>query len=125
MTLAYFSPTTPSKQKYRSAHLWFNIENNKLTPSRLNTDYKAVQRGTTQHEIFFGEQATAWNPNDFVNVRVNCREDAENTIPNIEYALFVTFELAEEISEQLDIDVYESITTRIRELVPITPNLPH
>lgn len=46
--------------------LWFNIENNKLTPIRLNIDYKAVQRGTTQHEIFYGDQATAWNPNDYV-----------------------------------------------------------
>lgn len=125
VTLAYFSPTTPSKQKYRSAHLWFNIENNKLTPNRLNTDYKAVQRGTTQHEIFYGDQATAWNPNDFVNIRVNCREDAENTIPDIEYAVLVTFEMAEEICEQLDIDVYESITTKIRELVPITPSSPN
>lgn len=119
VTLAYFSPITPSKQKYRSAHLWFNIENNELVPQRVNTDHKAVQRGTVQHESFYGEKAVAWNPNNSISIKVNCREDAETKIPDVEYAVLVSFELAEEICEKLDIDVYESISMKIRELVPI------
>jgi hypothetical protein len=93
-----------------------------LIPQRLNTDHKAVQRGTVQHETFYGDRAVAWNPDNLIKIKVNCREDAEDKIPTIEYAVLVTFELAEEVSEMLDIDVYESITTKIRELVPVTTN---
>ncbi|WP_256710518.1 S8 family peptidase [Paenibacillus sp. FSL H8-0548] len=119
VTLSYFSPVIPSKQKYRSAHLWFNIENNNLVPQRVNTDHNVVQRGTMQHESFCGDKATTWNPTDSIKIKVNCRDDAETKIPEIEYALLVSFELAEEVCAKLDIDVYEIISTKIRELVPI------
>lgn len=72
-----------------------------------------------QHESFCGDKATTWNPTDSIKIKVNCRDDAETKIPEIEYALLVSFELAEEVCAKLDIDVYEIISTKIRELVPI------
>ncbi|WP_094603404.1 hypothetical protein SPSIL_014440 [Sporomusa silvacetica DSM 10669] len=118
VTLAYFTPIKPTVQKYRAAQLWFTIEDNnkKLVPSRLNADDKAVVRGTLQHEKFCSNSAVTWGKEDSLKIRISCREDAgifENTIP---YAIFVSFEVA----EGLDIDVYQDVTTKIKQKVPAT-----
>ena len=115
VTLAYFSPVEVNRQKYRSSQLWFNIENGaELVPQRQNTDWRAVRRGTLQHEIFTGESALVWNDNEIV-IKVNCREDASKISDRIPYGLFVTFEIA----EGLDIDVYSVIKETIRPAVQV------
>lgn len=119
VTLSYFTPIVAEKQKYRSAKVWFTLENKTLTPNRINTDNKAVTRGTIQHEIFTGDNAVPWDPNDKVVIKVNCKDDAETTFGLIDYSLIVSFEIAEEISDRLDIDVYSNILTKIGEVVQI------
>ncbi len=118
VTLSYFSPIAAKIQKYRSAFLWFSLENNTLFTSRENSDWQSVRRGTLQHEIFYGDQARAWDSEDSIKIKINCVEDAEKLSAQIPYAVLVTFELA----EGLDIDVYSRVATRIREMIPITPS---
>lgn len=115
VTLSYFSPIMPLLQKYRSALLWFTLENNNLVPSRVNTDLNAVRRGTLQHEIFYGDRALVWDAGNSIGIKVNCVEDAGKLTEPVPYSVIVTFEVA----EGLDIDVYTDVVTRIRELVPV------
>lgn len=122
VTLAYLSPVVPSKQKYRSAQLWFTLNNNRLLSYRRNTDDKSVKRSTVQHEIFFDDRAVSWDPDDSIEIKVNCKDDAKSRFDPICYGILATFELAQEISDRLDIDVYSSVVTRIREAITIQTN---
>jgi hypothetical protein len=117
VTLAYFSPISPAKQRYRTVQIWFEIEQpHELFSTRQNTDWNSVRRGTLQHEIFSGENAVVWDIEDSIKIKVNCKKDAENRKETVAYGLFVTFEVA----EGLDVDVYTSVVNKIRQAVPIT-----
>jgi len=116
VTLAYFSPISPAKQRYRTTQIWFEVEPQGLFPTRQNTDYSSVRRGTLQHEIFSGENAVVWDPDDSIKIKVKCKKDAENCKETVVYGLFVTFEVA----EGLNVDVYTSVINKIRQAVPVT-----
>ncbi len=118
VTLAYFTPIVPTVQKYRSAQLWFTLNNSDIVPNRQNTDWRAVCRGTLQHEIFTGGEAKYWNIEEPLEIKVNCKQDANNLTVPIEYGLFVTFEVAEGV----DMDIYTGVTTSIRTRVSVTAN---
>ena len=116
VTLAYFTPIECSRQLYRSAQLWYEINDpKKLIPNRQNTEWLAVRRGTLQHEIFKGERPIVWNDNDAIDIKVNCKEDAGKIRNEIPYCIFVTFEIA----EGLDVDIYIEVSERIRQRIPI------
>ena len=120
VTMAYISPITVDKQAYRTAQLWFEVDDGGkgLIPegSRQNSEWQAVRKGTLQHEIFIGERPIVWNDEDLV-IKVNCKEDAGKLkSEGIAYSLFVSFEVA----EGLDIDIYNNIKTQIRNRISIT-----
>lgn len=108
VTMAYFTPINVANQKYRGGQMWFDISKNPLTPNRVNTDYNIVKRGTIQHEIFYGEQAVAWDENDCIEIKVNCDEDASKEFEELPYAIMVSFEVLE------DIEVYDTILEKIK-----------
>lgn len=115
VTLAYFSPIISTRQKYRSANLWFTLENNALFENRTNTDMHVVRRGTLQHEIFSGNRARNWDINDLVEIKVNCAEDADSISEPIPYAILVTLEIVPSI----DVDIYQAVLIKIREMIPV------
>lgn len=110
VTLAWYTPISPATQKYRTARLWFET-NSSVTPDRRkgNYDYKAVQRGTLQHEIFEGERAAAFVDGDAISIKVNCKDEAASFTDDIPYALIVSLE----VSEGVDIPIYQEISERI------------
>ncbi|UOY87394.1 S8 family peptidase [Bacillus glycinifermentans] len=116
ITLSWFSPLSQTNQKYRKAHIWFDSENEVLQLNRLETDARAVQRGTVQHEIFEGERATAFIDGDVLKIKVNCREDANglSAREEIPYTLAVTLEVAEGINIPIYTEVRDRLRTRIR-----------
>lgn len=116
VTLSYFTPIVPSRQNYRANHVWFTVEDNgkKLVSERIDASDKAVARGTIQHERFNSDKAIVWGEDDKLYIRVNCRCDASENTEIIPYAIFVTFEVAEGV----DIDVYQSVLTKIKEKIP-------
>ena len=119
VTLAYLSPTSPNKQAYRCAQLWFNVDDGGkgLVPDRQNTEWQAVRKGTLQHEIFVGENPIVWNDDDLL-IKVNCKEEADKIRTAIPYCLFVSFEVA----EGFDVDLYTDVSTKIHQRVQITNN---
>lgn len=119
-TLAYFSPIISTRQKYRVAQCWFNIENAKenLLDSRVDVDWQAAVRGSLQHEIFENDDRVVWDENEAIKIKVNCRGDAVKKFDDaIPYALMVSFE----IKNAIDIDVYTKVAERIATKVKPNP----
>jgi hypothetical protein len=120
-TLANFTPIIPSRQDYRSAQLWFTVENGKkhLLDSRVDASDKAVARGSVQHEIFENDKIVAWGEDDGgIQIKVNCRAVADEHLSvAIPYALMVSFE----IKTDIDIDVYAKVAEKVRPRIPVQP----
>ncbi|WP_018307123.1 S8 family peptidase [Desulfitobacterium hafniense] len=113
VTMASFCPITPSRQAYRSAHLWFTVEGAKehLIGKRINADAKAVIRGSLQHEIFENDRIVFWSADDSIQLKVNCVNVADESFRgSVPYALMVSFE----IDNAVDIDVYTRVATKIK-----------
>lgn len=119
VTLAYLSPIVPNKQEYRSAQLWYTIDDGEkgLVPDRQNTEWQAVRKGTLQHEIFIGEDPIVWNDDDLV-IKVNCKQEAGKFREAIPYCLFVSFEVA----EGFNVDLYSDVAAKIYQRVQISSN---
>lgn len=120
VTLAWLSPIAPTTQLYRTSRLWFDLDRNRLTPTRQEADHNAVRRGTVQHEIFEGDDAIAISRGDSIEIKVSCKQDArpfENEIP---YGLAVSLEVAEEF----DIQVYDEIRDAVRSVVDVAARNP-
>lgn len=115
ITLAWLSPISPSTQKYRNAHLWFELLDNPLTMVRNGADWQAVRRGTLQHEIFEGESADPFLDGQHIKIKVNCRKDAGKIQTPIAYGLAVSLEVAEGAS----IAIYEEIKSRVVPAIPV------
>jgi hypothetical protein len=114
VTMAWLSPISAGTQKYRTASLWFEVggvvpaKNRKQSCS--GTDgWRAVRRGTVQHEVFEGQRAEPFIDGDVIEIKVNCREDAGKFHSPVAYGLVVSLEVAEDV----DIAVYNEIRTRI------------
>lgn len=114
VTLAWLTPVSCSRQRYRIAQLWFDPKN-ALAPDRACADHNAVQRGTVQHEVLEGERAVDFQDGDGIVIKVNCRADAEDIPDPIRYGLAVTLEVGEEIN----IPIYQEVRDRLRIRVPI------
>ena len=120
VTVAYFAPTVPGKQKYRSSQIWFELEQtHNLFTSRQNTDWNSVKKGTVQHEIFVDNSIVVWDKKDDIRIKVNCKKDAENNREKIPYCIFVTFEAIEGLGTETD--VYETVATRIKQREKVAP----
>jgi len=120
VTMAYFTPIAPNVKRYRQAQLWFTIENGKdLFKDRCDASHNAVVRGTLQHERFQDDKAEPWDYDDSLQIKINCREDADGLTDIIPYSVFVTFEIA----SKYNIDVYTSIAERIRQRGKITTSI--
>lgn len=115
ITLAWLSPISASTQKYRTASLWFENKKNGLAPTRSDADWRAVRRGTVQHEVFEGRRAEPFVDGEFIEIKVNCREDAGKIQNPVAYGLVVSLEVAEDI----DIPIYNEVRTRIAPSIQI------
>ena len=109
VTLAWISPISANSQRYRTACLWFEANNNSIASNRSNVDGKAVKRGTLQHEIFKGQQAIPFEDGEYIGIKVNCKNDAGKIIEPVNYGIAVTLE----VGEGIDIAVYDEILARL------------
>ena len=114
ITLGWITPVSPNTQKYRNASLWFGATND-LTPDRMDADWQAVRRGTVQHEVFEGESAEPFIDGDTIEIKINCKKDAGDIVNPIPYGLAVSLE----VSEGVNISIYDEIRARIRPPIQI------
>ncbi|MDR2466993.1 MAG: S8 family peptidase [Prevotellaceae bacterium] len=114
ITLAWFSPVSSNTRRYRTSRLWFEAKNN-VVKKRTDSDWQTVKRGTLQHEIFEGTNASAFIDGDTIGIKVNCSKDANSFSENIPYAILVSIEVA----EGLNLPIYQEIKERISIPVPV------
>jgi len=111
ITLAWFSPIKSQYKNYRLAKLYFKPPQDKLLLGRSQVDWKAVMRGTLQHEILTGDKASVYYESDNIEVSVNCYDKTNELNKNdfeIPYALAVTLKIEE------DINIYNEIEEKVR-----------
>lgn len=120
VTMAWLSPISAGTQKYRTSSLWFEVGG--VVPAKdrkescSGTDgWRAVRRGTVQHEVFEGQRAVPFIDGEVIEIKVNCREDAGKFQSPVAYGLAVSLEVAEGV----DIAVYNEIRTRIAPAIQI------
>ena len=109
VTLAWLSPVNQRHQAWRRADLWFAPPQDPLRVSRQQADWRAVRRGTLQHEILEGEGAGVFVDDANLEIQVSCRADAGTLEDEVPYALAITLEIAEE----LNVDIYDEVRTAI------------
>jgi hypothetical protein len=117
ITLAWLSPIVPGSRRYRGASLWVAPPTDELQVRRLGPDWQQVQRGTIQHEVLRGEQATVISPGDTMEIKVNCRADAGPLRASVPYGLMVTLE----VDESIDLPIYAQVASAIRPSVRVGP----
>jgi len=111
ITLGWFSPINSRHQKYRIAHLWFDRPKRNVSLNRLEVDYRAVQRGTIQHEIFEGSVKESLQDGNETIIKINCRKEVGEITNSIRFGLAVTVEIIEDIL--FPVPIYEEIRNRL------------
>nr|HRC84773.1 S8 family peptidase [Thermoanaerobaculia bacterium] len=109
ITLAWLTPINTNHQSWRRADLWFELPTKQLQVKRAQAEWRAVQRGTVQHELLEGERAAAFVDGDSLEIRVSCRPDAGALEDAVPYAMATTLEVAEEIG----VDLYDEVRVRL------------
>lgn len=115
VTLAWISPISVNTEKYRTASLWFEMLDNGLAPERNGAEWHAVRRGTVQHEVLEGQQAIPFSDGDSIEIKINCRNDAGMIELPVPYGVVVSLE----VSEGVDIAVYDEVRARVSLAVQI------
>ncbi len=124
ITLAWVTPINPQHSAYRRAHLWFDpygaargegALQELLNVRRKDVDWRAARRGTVQHEIFEGEQASSFSDGDQFCIQVNCRAEAGELVDTIPYAIATTLEVAPAVA----LPVYQEIRERILQRIGV------
>lgn len=119
ITLAWLTPVTYTNRKYRGFKLWYEPPAEQLRLSRGQSDWRAVRRGTVQHEILYGERAVVISPGDTALIKVNCIADGLGSrtteVVDIPFALGVTLETAAALP------IYTEVRDAIRPAVPVVP----
>ena len=118
VTLAWFSPINSRRQNYRVAQLWFSPPG-KIATTRSCADWRAVQRGTVQHEVFEGRHAVAYQDGEDLVIKVSCRSDAGEILEPVRFGLVATLEVASGLLFPIPVyeEVRERIAVRVRAMV--------
>jgi hypothetical protein len=114
ITLAWLTPVNTLHQGWRRADLWFTPRLAPLQVDRREADWRAVRRGTVQHEILEGERAAAFVDGDNLEIQISCRADAGALEDAVPYALATTLEVAPDIGVTLYEEVRERVQARVR-----------
>ncbi len=109
ITLAWMSPINHRHQAWRRADLWFEAPQEPLKVKRRQADWRAVRRGTLQHEILEGEKADVFVQGANLEIQVNCRAGAGILEDEVPYALATTLEVAEEVN----VDIYDEVRAAV------------
>ena len=110
ITLAWFSPISPTTQKYRTTKLWYEADR-VIDVDRVDVaNQHSPKRGTIQHEVLEGSKADVYSDGDSIKVKVNCAEDASTDTRPIRYTIMVSLAVAEGI----DLPIYQEVRDRLK-----------
>ena len=113
ITLAWLSPVNTRSQRHRMARLSFSPPETDLRVHRTEGDWRAVRRGTVQHEILEGDSAVVFTAGDAMEINVDCRVDAGTLNGGaVRYALIASLEVAEQVAVDLHAEVRDQLPRR-------------
>lgn len=117
ITLAWFTPINPAHQNWRRAKLFYTPpkENGHIVLSRKDAEWQHVKKGTVQHEVLQGKDASAYQDGDYLKIPVVCKADAGDFDESIPFGIAVTLEVLDDI----DIDIYDEIKDRVQAQVKV------
>jgi hypothetical protein len=98
--------------RYRVARAYFELPKGSPTGgTRQEADYRAVRRGSCQHEVFSGAAALSIRQGDTLPVRVHCRKDARElgSDESVLFGLVVSIETAVETSTTVFAEVQQAL----------------
>jgi hypothetical protein len=119
ITMSWFSPINPTHRKYRRAALAFKPPGEReLLVRRHGVDWRAVQRGTLQHEVLEAERGVLnVQADDFLEIPVTCLAEAGSLDERVPYAMAVTLEVAPGVNTK----IYDEVRARIAPRVEVRP----
>lgn len=121
VTLTSMTPTVGQLRRYRTAKVFFRplSDDRPALGKRAEAEYRAVQRGTCQHEIFESERALAFAQGDSVPIHIECQNDAHNLTKGekIRYALVVSVETAATVSTTIHEEVRVGLQAQAQQRV--------
>jgi hypothetical protein len=115
VTLAWFSPTSPSNQAYRSAKLWVSPPHEEIRVQRVECVHDHAQRGTLQHDVLQGDEAVAFVDGKTLQFKVNCAADASEFGGKIPFALCVSLE----VPVETNLPIYREIRERVAPTIQV------
>ena len=106
ITLAYWAPVTHGLKRYRASKVFFTTSNAKTISKlvggdRIDAYYRAVVRGSLQHEVIEGDKSLGFFGDATFPIHVECMKDGQNNsgqTSRIRYALVASIETAAETS---------------------------
>ena len=118
ITLACAVPAVGNLVRYRGAKVYFDFaspESRLAIGERAEGEWRAVRRGSLQHEIVQGERAMAFKDGEDFPIHIECMDGAQrlNAKDRIRYALVASIETAENVSTT----IYDEVRARLREKV--------
>jgi len=115
ITLAWLSPINPQHRDYRRAIVWFKCDRSPLKVSAAGADWRAMRRGTVQHDVWEGEKAAAYMEDAVLDVLVSCAADAGDLNEPVPFALCVSIEVAPGVA----LPIYPEVAARVGVAVPV------
>ena len=113
VTLAWLSPTMPTTQQYRIAHLEFGNPGQDLRVKATQADHNANGRGTVLHQVMEGAVAAGYAHDHQLAIDVDCRVRVGKLPLGVRYGLAATLE----VDPSMGIDIQTEIRQRIRSQV--------
>ena len=120
ITLGWLSPVNVHSQKYRMARLWFTSSHDDLGIAPTEADHHAVRKGTVQHQVFEGTEATAYADGSTLTINVDCRSDGGTLLTPVRYGLAASLEVGPAIRA----DIHHEIRSRLSEQVQERARVP-
>jgi len=114
ITLAWLSPTDSRNKNYRLAKLGFSADKDLIAKDNTEGDDKVSRKGTVQHEVFVGKQASTYVAGTDLKIVVSCKKESKLTKP-VKYVLMATLEVAPETQ----LPIYQEVEARIQTQVGI------
>lgn len=114
VTLAWLSPVNTRTRRHRMARLSFEPPCDGLGATRSDADWRAVRKGTVQHELIEGGAALAFAAGDSLRIDVDCRVDAGRLDAPVRYGLAATLEVGATVATDIHAEVRQQLQARLR-----------
>lgn len=114
ITLAWLSPIAPRNKNYRLAKLSFNADNALIAKDNSEGDDNVSRKGTVQHEVFVGKQASTYVDGTDLKIVVSCKKEP-NLTHSVKYVLMTTLEVAPETQ----LPIYQEVEARVQTQVSV------